>query len=827
MPLSFEIMILTGEGLKDLDEIVFYENVEKIDLSFNKLSEFINIPNLLNLMDLNLSNNQIKSIKPISHLFSLQILKLNDNKISEIGYLANLRKLKRLHLSNNEIVDTSNLKSLHGNDYNLHELYLDGNKLSNLQQVCKDLCGLVHLNKLTLYSVDGKSINPLCCEDDYNQKIITSLPNLEILDGISDIEIITSVQKAYIKPNNNEMEELFKCFISKKMKNYFNKFQKENPHMKDSSSSDEENVKYKKYKKNKTSKTQSKSFLNRKKEVSKYSDLVRDLEKYKNMSYLSEQKIIELSQDLTSEKILNNTKIAEFRTIELEFKEQISKLSVDFDTKNNENKLLEEKLEKVENLLKKNTEEFDKVSNSYKIKISKIEHDQEEINVIATKMKMKIDELREKCCNYLAVMRKHKYEKIQLENQISTLNEALTEMEKSHNADLENRIHLKSPQFRQEIFKKVSQVEEKFKLEMDTFKKQNECEISTYIRRVKNLELDIYNEKIKNETMNLASEETNKTVIDLKTKNIQLENCIKKSSLKYESKLKETEQNLIYAKDEAIIDQTSNKNLIDDLNEKLSNSYEKYESIANEFKKFKNEYCKYKLENNTISSNNETLQNELMTKQEEIDKLKKNLTNKTQNFENETNTLKNNFEIEIKTKTNDHDEILKKLKESHQINLENQKMYKNLKEEIKNDGDKKMNIINSLQENIYKLKDRKNELKQELMARYEENKYLKEENISKDNICIAKSTEIVQYEKNVKELKRKFEEIESEFISSYEKKLAESIKKIETEKNIEYIQFNEKYNSLLNQFTDLQNTNAINEKNLKRIRKCLKISEME
>jgi Leucine-rich repeat (LRR) protein len=78
-------------GIQDLQQIiVFLQNLsqlQSLDLSYNKISDYSFLQNLSQLQSLDLSGNKISDISFLQNLSQLQSLGLSGNKISDISFL--------------------------------------------------------------------------------------------------------------------------------------------------------------------------------------------------------------------------------------------------------------------------------------------------------------------------------------------------------------------------------------------------------------------------------------------------------------------------------------------------------------------------------------------------------------------------------------------------------------------------------------------------------------------------------------------------------------------------------------------------------------------
>ena len=107
------------------------QNIKKLELSIENISDISFLKYFPNLEELKLGHNNISDLNPLSTLTSLKTLDLSENNISDISKLADLKNLKNLNLSGNNISDISKLASL----TNLESLDISINKVSNVDSL--------------------------------------------------------------------------------------------------------------------------------------------------------------------------------------------------------------------------------------------------------------------------------------------------------------------------------------------------------------------------------------------------------------------------------------------------------------------------------------------------------------------------------------------------------------------------------------------------------------------------------------------------------------------------------------------------------------------
>ncbi|ANZ75659.1 BA75_02563T0 [Komagataella pastoris] len=168
-----------------------FENLEVLDLSFNKIKNIKNVDRLTKLKKLYLVQNKVHEIKNISNLKSLETLELGGNKLTEIGEeLLHLSSITDLWLGKNYIQRLQNLDSLK----NLEILSIQSNRLTKIE----GLEELVNLRELYLADNGISKIENL----DKNTKLevldLTS-NRIEHLENMSHLTSLTDLWFSYNK----------------------------------------------------------------------------------------------------------------------------------------------------------------------------------------------------------------------------------------------------------------------------------------------------------------------------------------------------------------------------------------------------------------------------------------------------------------------------------------------------------------------------------------------------------------------------------------------------------------------------------------------------
>ena len=199
-------------------------NLNKLHLSFNKITELIGLDNLINLKSLHLQGNKLRKIKGLDQLRNLEYLYLNNNEITMIQGITSLSSLKSLMIYDNQIPEIQKLEHLS----NLEILNLRNNRISEIKGL-KNLKNLRRLdlsnNRITEIKNLDKLGNLEFLDLSYNQiteiKGLDNLNNLKFLDlrnnkitAIKQLNILKQLQHLYlgfnkisIAGNNEELNQ--------------------------------------------------------------------------------------------------------------------------------------------------------------------------------------------------------------------------------------------------------------------------------------------------------------------------------------------------------------------------------------------------------------------------------------------------------------------------------------------------------------------------------------------------------------------------------------------------------------------------------------------
>ena len=212
---------LEDENLKLLD-ILFTNNLENLDLSFNKFKElnFIFNEKIKNLKILNLSNNNISNLSQFanSKLNNLIDLNLSVNNISDIECLGkenNFDNLQNLNLSDNNIqkLKKINIKSLINLDLRKNEIKEGIKEFMENNKIYSDTLYLKFDNNSVLFIFKNKlniEFVYKLLEDNYN-KILEEL-------NFTELKNVNLLKSDYICKNidYNVNDSTISCYYDKK-----------------------------------------------------------------------------------------------------------------------------------------------------------------------------------------------------------------------------------------------------------------------------------------------------------------------------------------------------------------------------------------------------------------------------------------------------------------------------------------------------------------------------------------------------------------------------------------------------------------------------------
>jgi hypothetical protein len=207
-----KIINLYEKNITDIIKTKDLQELSKLDLSLNQISEIKGLDELINLSELELSSNQITEIKGLDKLTNLSQLNLDKNKITEIKGLDELTNLSQLDLYSNKISEIKGLDEL----TNLSVLSLSSNQITEI----KGLDKLTNLSVLDLYSNQITEIKGL---DKLTNLLILYLDSNQITE-IKGLDKLTNLSMLYLSSNQiTEIKGLDKLNNLSELYLYLNK----------------------------------------------------------------------------------------------------------------------------------------------------------------------------------------------------------------------------------------------------------------------------------------------------------------------------------------------------------------------------------------------------------------------------------------------------------------------------------------------------------------------------------------------------------------------------------------------------------------------------
>ncbi|XP_075877959.1 leucine-rich repeat and coiled-coil domain-containing protein 1 isoform X2 [Nelusetta ayraudi] len=173
---------LFDKDITSLSDVPLNPTITSLNLHCNHIPRIEGLTSAWHLQHLDLSSNCISQIEGLSSLTSLRTLNLSCNLITKVEGLNGLVNLTRLNLSYNQINNITGLLDLHGPQYKLKHISLQGNQLDGINHLLQCLLGLQDLKGVTLSEYD--SDNPVCRLPGYRELVMQALPQISVLDGL-------------------------------------------------------------------------------------------------------------------------------------------------------------------------------------------------------------------------------------------------------------------------------------------------------------------------------------------------------------------------------------------------------------------------------------------------------------------------------------------------------------------------------------------------------------------------------------------------------------------------------------------------------------------
>lgn len=169
----------------NLQALLCYTNLKKINLSNNEIFSFDHLQELTNLEELTVSGcKNFYSFEEIVKLQSLHYLDASSCNITDLKLLSQLNNLKELYLNNNQITDISGIEKL----TKLEKLNLNNNSIENLNpllnlkslKVLRIMDNQVQDNKIFLQMTHLKELYITSSDQVFIEQLEKALPNTYI-----------------------------------------------------------------------------------------------------------------------------------------------------------------------------------------------------------------------------------------------------------------------------------------------------------------------------------------------------------------------------------------------------------------------------------------------------------------------------------------------------------------------------------------------------------------------------------------------------------------------------------------------------------------------
>ena len=108
---------LSGTGIYDTDDLIYFVNLETLDLFDNRISSLAPLSALKNLRYLNLNGTQISDISALGSLAGLRVLEMEQVPVKQTGSLSALCELRYFSAPDSWIADASGLAGLEKLEY--------------------------------------------------------------------------------------------------------------------------------------------------------------------------------------------------------------------------------------------------------------------------------------------------------------------------------------------------------------------------------------------------------------------------------------------------------------------------------------------------------------------------------------------------------------------------------------------------------------------------------------------------------------------------------------------------------------------------------------
>ena len=209
---------IANNYITNLNELLYFPNLEKLDYSRNNLYNIDSIPSLNRLKELSLAGNYINDFSKLKNLAILESLDISDNQNTDINSFPTMSSLKSLNISGNSIqtalleakfplIKSLNMSNILNKSNTipliktLEYLFANNNNLSEYNEYYfKNLASLHNLKELYISGNSFKNIYKLA-DSLQNTNIETLvLSNNQILN-IQGIEKLSKLKVLYLSNN--------------------------------------------------------------------------------------------------------------------------------------------------------------------------------------------------------------------------------------------------------------------------------------------------------------------------------------------------------------------------------------------------------------------------------------------------------------------------------------------------------------------------------------------------------------------------------------------------------------------------------------------------
>ncbi|XP_022927556.1 leucine-rich repeat and IQ domain-containing protein 1 [Cucurbita moschata] len=205
-PLAIGTLKLNHKALSDVNDLSVFKNLEKLDLTFNKLTSLEGLKSCTNLKWLSVVQNKLESLKGIEGLSKLTVLNAGKNKLQSMDEIRPLVGLCALILNDNEISSICKLDQMK----NLNTLVLSRNpihiigdslfKVKSMKKLSFSNCKLQSIDSSFKSCVELKElrlahneIKMLPSDLAHNKKLLNLDLGNNIIIRWSDVKVLSSL----------------------------------------------------------------------------------------------------------------------------------------------------------------------------------------------------------------------------------------------------------------------------------------------------------------------------------------------------------------------------------------------------------------------------------------------------------------------------------------------------------------------------------------------------------------------------------------------------------------------------------------------------------